>query len=652
MTILGALSICCTSCDQSDEISDTTEREGGLWTSYSPTETTFRLWSPEADSVRINIYESGHKNDLRSKHILTKDETGIWSIAIQGDLHGSYFAYQVRWNGQWLEETPGIYATAVGVNGMRAMVVDMNRTNPEGWMEDKGPEFESFNDLILYELHVRDITIHPSSGSSFPGKYAGLVEEGTTGPKGIATGLDHMTELGITHVHLLPSYDHYSIDETKLDSAQFNWGYDPQNYNVPEGSYSSDPYDAAVRIKEFKEMVQAFHNRGIGVILDVVYNHTGITEHSNFNLEYPGYYYRMRSDGSYSDASACGNETASEKSMMRRYMISSLIHWMKEYHIDGFRFDLMGIHDIETMNIIADTLRSINPKVILYGEGWTAGDSPLPENDRALKKHAHRMPGITVFSDDIRDGLKGSVFVDSETGFVSGAKNKEESVKFGIVGAIQHPQVDYVKVNYSDAPWANEPWQAISYVSCHDNHTIFDKLNVSRPDASLDDIIAMDKLSNAIVLTSQGIPFLHAGSELLRTKQNEHNSYNLPDSINQIDWNRKVLYQEVFGYYQNLIKLRKEYEAFRMNSARDIRERLIFERVEDGLVTYQLKSTTSESPRDLLIIYNARVTPVTIDLDGAWRYLVLGDQFFWNESTYVNDSFAAPELSMTVLVRK
>lgn len=624
-----------------------------LWLDYTKQSTEFKIWSPVAEEVKLFFYEEGNGGEAFENHLLNSDKNGIWAIKIDGDLNGTYYTYQVKVDGQWLDETPGIYAKAVGVNGQRAMVLNMETTNPEGWDNDRGPVVKHTNEAIIYELHIRDMTIHPESGSAMPGKYLGLVEQGTKGPRGVATGIDHMKELGITHVHLLPTYDHYSIDETKLDSAQFNWGYDPQNYNVPEGSFSTDPFHAEMRIKEFKQMVKTFHDNGIGIILDVVYNHTGKTEESNFNQEVPGYYYRFREDGSYSDAAACGNETASERAMMRKFILESVIYWAEEYHLDGFRFDLMGIHDIETMNEVAKTLKEINPNIFVYGEGWTAGDSPLPEEKRALKKHILQMPQITAFSDDIRDGLKGSVFDDTDTGFVSGKKEMEESIKFGVVGSIEHPQIDYKKVNYSDAPWSNEPWQAISYVSCHDNHTLYDKLRISRKDAKEEEIIAMDKLANAIVMTSQGTAFIHAGAEMLRSKNGEHNSYNLPDSINRIDWNRKVAHSDVVAFYKNLFSLRKAHPAFRMTSAEDIRKNLEFKKVANGLLSYTIKNNANgDAWKTILVIYNARTEAVDYRFTGDWQLAVLGDNFNLEKSRPATGTIKVPPISMAVLFQK
>ncbi|RIA10462.1 pullulanase [Flavobacteriaceae bacterium MAR_2010_72] len=627
--------------------------ETKLWLDYSKAQTTFKIWSPTAQMVKLNLYKESIDGKAFEHYEMKSDDNGIWKKELIGDLNGTYYTYQVKINDTWLEETPGIYAQAVGVNGKRAMVLDMESTNPQGWNTDKGPTTSYPNEAIIYELHIRDLTIHPQSGSSMPGKYLGLVEKGTKNPKGVSTGLDHIKDLGITHVHLLPTFDHYAINETKLDSAQFNWGYDPQNYNVPEGSFSSNPFKAEVRVKEFKKMVKTFHDNGIGVILDVVYNHTGRTENSNFNLEVPGYYYRHWQDGKLSNASACGNETASELPMMRKFIIESVAYWAKEYHLDGFRFDLMGIHDITTMNEVSKTLKAINPNIIIYGEGWTAGDSPLPIEERALKHNIQKMPEILAFSDDLRDGLKGSVFEDESTGFVSGAKNMEESIKFGVVGAIQHSQVDYKAVNYSNAPWTNEPWQSIAYVSCHDNHTLYDKLKISRPDADEATLIQMDKLANAIVLTSQGTAFIHAGAELLRTKKGEHNSYNLPDTINQIDWNWKFEHQDVFNYYKNLIALRKAHPAFRMVSANDVKTNLKFTKVENGLVSYRIENNANgDSWKNILVIYNANVHPVNYQLTEAWQLAVLGDAFYLDSGKKITKSINVPAISMLIAFQK
>jgi len=622
-----------------------------LWVRYKPDATTFTIWSPVAEEVKLRLYRTGNGGSALSTSDFQKGENGIWTITVRGDIQGIYYTFQVKAHGSWLNETPGIYAQALGVNGERAMVIDLKSTDPIDWENDRGPSINYPNEAILYELHVRDASIHPESGIIHKGKYLGLTEKGSKGLNGVGIGLDHLKELGITHVHLLPTCDFNSVDESKLDTPQFNWGYDPINYNVPEGSYSSDPYRGDVRIREFKEMVQAFHQQDIGVVIDVVYNHTGVYDNSNFNLEVPGYYYRQWENGKRSDASACGNETASDRAMMRKFMIESVAYWATEYHIDGFRFDLMAIHDIETMNAITKRLKEINPNILIYGEGWTAGDSPLPISDRALKVHTAQMPQVAAFSDEIRDGLKGSVFDDKDKGFVSGKKGAEESVKMGIAGCISHPQVNYATVYNSDKPWAAEPWQSVNYVSCHDNLALFDKLKISCPDASLADLIAMDKLANAVVLTSQGIPFIHAGEEMLRTKKGNHNSYNSPDSINQIDWRWKSENKNVVDYYKNLIQLRKNHPAFYMSKKEDVLKNLLFQKVEDGLISFQISNhANGDKWKNILVIYNARPEIVKYKLKEDWKLAVLGDEF--NVHTAIRGEIKVPAISMVVLYQE
>jgi pullulanase len=588
---------------------------------YTPQSTSFRIWAPTADEAKVRIYDEGLGGETVMEKKMTKDVQGTWTARFDEDLKNLFYTFQIRYEGEWLEETPGIYATAVGVNGKRGAIFDLKDTDPKDWENVEQPALKNYNDIVIYELQVRDMSIHPESGIQHKGKFLGLAEEGTTGPQGQKTGIDHLKELGVTHIHILPAYDFRSIDETRLHENKYNWGYDPQNYNVPEGSFSTDPYNPKARIREFKEMVAAMHRNGLRVVLDVVYNHTGYTEKSNFNLLVPGYYYRHRDDGGWSDASACGNETASERFMMRKFMIESLKHWVNEYNIDGFRFDLMGIHDIETMNMISEELHAMDPTIFLYGEGWKAGGSPLPDEMLALKHSTYRLDSIAAFSDDIRDGIKGSWNDHEAKGFVSGKKNLEESIKFGVVAATKHPQVDYSKVNYSDAPWAGQPYQCINYVSCHDNHTLFDKLTISAPNASDQEIIKMHKLANTIVMTSQGIPFLHAGVDFMRTKQGVENSYESPDSINQIDWVRKQTYRKVFAYYQDLIELRKAHPAFRMTSTADIQENLEFLDLNiPGVVAFRLNDPAGkEKWRSLVVVYNANRKSHDIELpSGQW----------------------------------
>ncbi|WP_205727893.1 type I pullulanase [Flammeovirga pectinis] len=605
---------------------------GDLGVTYSKQATAFKIWSPTATKVVINLYENGLTGKPYKVTEMKPSEKGTWSSSIKGDLFGKYYTFQVTVGDKQLDETPGIYATAVGVNGKRGQVIDLATTNPNGWANDQRPELKELTDAILYEIHVRDITIAENSGAKNKGKFLGLTETGTVSDKGLKTGIDHIEELGVTHVHLLPSFDYHTIDESKLDQAQYNWGYDPQNYNVPEGSYSTDPSNGGVRIKEFKEMVSAFHKKGIRVVLDVVYNHTFSGDESNFSLEVPGYYYRQNNEGSYSNASACGNETASERAMVRKYIVESVLYWAKEYHLDGFRFDLMGIHDVETMNILAKRLKEeVDPSILIYGEGWNAGDSPLPESKRALKANTPKLVGVAAFSDDIRDGLKGSVFYDDNIGFVQGADGLSETIKFGIVASTQHPQVDYKAVNYSKSPWAPTPSQTISYVSCHDNHTLFDKLKVSQPKASDSELKKMHKLTSAVILTSQGIPFIHSGAEMLRTKGGEHNSYNKPDAINKLNWDWKFENKDIFDYYQGLIALRKAHPAFRMTSTEMIQKHLKFIDFKDQhMVGYIINGNANgDSTESIAVIFNANKSAKNISKylpKGKWKVLVDGNK--------------------------
>ena len=604
-----------------------------LGINYSSQKTLFKVWAPMASAVKLRLYKAGDGGDAISVLDLTAGKNGVWQVNVTGDIKNTYYTFQIMQDGKWLAEAPDIYAKAVGVNGHRGMVVDLQATNPAGWQNDKSPALKNATDAIIYELHIRDISEDENSGIKNKGKFLGLTETGTKSPDGKATGLDHLKELGVTHIHILPAFDFNTVDETKPSAGQYNWGYDPQNYNVPEGSYSTNPYDGNVRIKEFKQMVQALHKNGLRVILDVVYNHTSDIDHSNFTQFAPGYFYRHNADGSYSNGTGCGNETASERPMMRKFMIESVVYWAKEYHLDGFRFDLMGIHDIETMNAISDTLHKIDPTIIIYGEGWTAGGTPYPEDQRAVKKNVYELHQIAAFSDDLRDGLKGGFSDVKFKGFVSGDQNSKESIMFGIVASTQNNQIDYSKVNYSKAPWAAEPSQTISYVSCHDDNTLFDRLQISNPNASEADLIKMDKLANTIVLTSQGIAFLHSGAELLRTKKDIGNSYNSPDSINEIDWSRKTKYEAVFNYYKQLVALRKNHPAFRMPTTQMIQGHLNFIEINDpSVIAYKLTGNANgDKWKTILVLLNgsADSKPVIVP-QGNWT--LVGDGETINEA--------------------
>lgn len=585
---------------------------------YTPAQSVFTLWSPVAKEVRLNLYASGDGDDPIGQYTLSASKDGTWTVAVDKDLKGAFYTFQVRIGDKWLDETPGIWAKAVGINGNRGAVIDWAETNPEGWGQDKAPALKSFSDIVIYEMHHRDFSVAANSGIKHKGKFLALTENGTVGPNGVSTGIDHLKELGVTHIHLLPSYDFGSIDESRPEDKKYNWGYDPKNYNAPEGSYATQPYEPVVRIREFKEMVQNLHRNGIRVIMDVVYNHTYVGDGSNFSLTVPGYFYRHHPDGSYSDASGCGNETASEREMVRRYIVESVKYWAKEYHIDGFRFDLMGIHDIETMNRVKAELAEVDPTIFVYGEGWTASDSPLPVEQRAVKINAPRLKEVAVFSDDLRDALKGSVFEAEQAGFASGQpEGNMETVKFGIVGAVQHPQIDYSRILYCKAPYANQPTQVINYVSCHDDLCLVDKLKLSAPaDVKAEEWVKFDKLAQTIVFTSQGVPFMRAGEEMLHSKKGVHNSFESPDSINEIDWSLKAKNKEVFNYYKNLIALRKAHPAFRIPTAEGVRESLRFlEITEPGVVAYTLgEHANGDQWKNILVIFNGNRKSVKLNL--------------------------------------
>ena len=575
---------------------------------YTPEATHFTLWAPTADEVRLMLFDAGEGGHAYETISMIPDAEGTWTAKVEKDLLGKFYTFNVKINERWLGDTPGINAKAVGVNGKRAAILDMRTTDPEGWADDKRPALASPADAVIYEMHHRDFSVDPSSGIRNKGKYLALTEEGTLSPEQLATGIDHLKELGVTHVHILPSYDYASVDETKLDENRYNWGYDPQNYNVPDGSYSTDPYDPAVRIREFKQMVQALHKAGIRVVLDVVYNHTFNTTESNFERTVPGYFYRQMPDGSFADGSACGNETASNRPMMRKYMKESVLYWLNDYHLDGFRFDLMGIHDIATMNEIRKAVTAVDPSIIIYGEGWAAKAPQMPEDSLAMKANIYRMPGIAAFSDEMRDALRGPFNDNRQGAFLAGIPGGEESIKFGIVGAVKHPQVDNDSVNYSKASWAEQPTQMISYVSCHDDMCLVDRLKASVPGITPQELARLDKLAQTAVFTSQGIPFIYAGEEVMRDKKGVHNSYNSPDSINAIDWKRKAEHADVFAYYKGLIQLRKNHPAFRMGDAGLVRKHLEFLPVEgSNLIAYRLKENANgDAWEDIIVVLNSR----------------------------------------------
>ena len=575
----------------------------------NPEATTFQLFAPAtAKRVVVRIYNDGMGGKpIKTVKMKRTEQAEMWQAEIKGNLMGKFYTFDMGKG-----ECPGVFAKAVGVNGQRGAIVNLVKTDPEDWCCDAHPVIKSPADLVVYEMHHRDFSI-ARKDAKYPGKFLALTEP---------WAIDHLKALGVNAIHILPSYDYGSVDETRLNTPQYNWGYDPVNYNVPEGGYSTNPYDPTCRIREFKQMVQALHKAGIAIILDVVYNHTYDIDHSNFQRTYPDYYYR-KVDGKYSNGSGCGNETASDQPMMRKFMIESVKHWINEYHIDGFRFDLMGCHDIETMNEIRKAVDAIDPTIFIYGEGWSAGQCALPTEQLGVKANIAKMPRIAAFSDEIRDALRGPFDDDTKGGFLAGVPDCEESLKFGIAGAIAHPQVDMSKVNYSKTPWATEPTQMMSYVSCHDDMCLVDRLKASIPDISDEELIRLDLLAQTAVFTSQGVPFMLSGEELLRSKKGVHNSFESPDSINQLDWKNLQRYPQVFKYYQDLIALRKHHPAFRLGDAHLVRKHLEFLDAPKGVVAFRLKDYAGRDDwRNIVVILNANREKASVSLPKAMYTIV------------------------------
>ena len=598
-----------------------------LGLSYVGNTPQIRVYAPVAEEVQLSVYQLGTGGNKSKEIAMEKSSEGTWVSVGDENWLGKFYTVKVKIAGNWNDEVCDIYAKMVGINGQRAFIGKLNSTDPLGWEKDRSPALNNINESIIYEMNVRDFSISKNSGMKNKGKFLAFTENETKNSKSENTGVAHLNEIGVTHIHLLPFFDFRSIDERNSANA-YNWGYDPLNYNVPEGSFSTDANNPESRIKELKQLVQNLHKNKLRVVMDVVYNHTGLTEKSNFNQLVPGYYYRQWEDGKFSDAAACGNETASEQPMMQKFMIESLVFWLKEYHLDGFRFDLMAIHDIKTMNKISDTLHKLKPDILLYGEGWTAKDSPLAANKRALKANTSQLKNIAVFSDEFRDGIKGKWNKHEEKGFVSGNYAAAESVKFGIVGGVNHSQIDYSNVNYSKDAWANSPSQFIGYVSCHDDLTLFDKINLANVGVSEFDRLKMNRLANTIVLTSQGIPFLHGGVEFLTTKNGNSNSYNAGDNVNQFDWERKTQNADEVNYYKNLIKLRKNHPALRMTTREMIESNLQFiPDVDSGLIAYKIINNANKDVfNEILVCFNGSATQKTIKSENKIYTQILNEK--------------------------
>ena len=588
---------------------------GAVWTREK---TAFRLWAPTAKSVKINLYKTGNPGvEDRIRQIEMKPAVaGTWTAEAEGDLHGVYYTYLVELE-EGVREACDPYARSTGVNGQRAMVIDLRSTDPENWSADRDPNAgRQITDAVIYELHVRDLSVDASSGVEHKGKFLGVIETGTHTPEGIPTGLDHIKSMGVTHLHLLPSYDYGSVDEAHLEREQFNWGYDPVNFNVPEGSYSTDPYHGEVRVKEMKQMIQGLHANGISVILDVVYNHVYDGETFCFNRIVPEYFSRTH-NGHYSNGSGCGNDTASERSMVHKYIVDSVKYWADEYHIDGFRFDLVGLIDVDTINDLVASVRAKHPNVIFYGEGWSmATEMTKPDVPMATQHNAWKTPHFAYFSDTLRDVLRGYVFDDHAYGYVAGAQGQEELVKTCFMG---HPN------------WCPNPTQTINYASCHDNMSLFDRLTLSTPDASFADRVRMNNLAAAIYMLSQGVPFLQAGEEILRSKPLpgggfEHNSYCSPDSVNCIKWNdlSKPEYAANADYYRGLIAFRKAHPTLRLTTNEAVQEQVhAMEGLDPNVVGFHLRGSVDDPAQAIIVLYNPNKTPTTVALPkGRWNICV------------------------------
>ena len=602
--------------------------------------TTFKVWAPMADSVTVNLYRSGDEaaDDLIRTLSMKEEDNGVWSYVETQSLSGVYYTYTVERDGEKTEACDP-YAKAVGVNGDRAMVIDMGSTDPDGWDKDVNPnKGMNYTDAIIYETHVRDFSIDESSGIKAKGKYLGMTETGTKNSAGEATGLDHVKELGITHLQLSPVFDYATVDESNLSKAQYNWGYDPKNYNVPEGSYSSDPYNGDVRIKEFKQMVKGLHDNGLSVVMDVVYNHTYNSEFC-YNMIVPGYFHRPDSNGS-----ACGNDVASERLMVRKYIVESVVYWAKEYHIDGFRFDLVGLIDAETIQEIRKALDEIDPSIILYGEGWSLDTRTTKDYTfLATQNNVSRIDNFAMFNDSIRDTLKGTVFVPLDKGYINGETSQTTSLKRYIQGMVS---------------WSSLPYQQVNYASCHDNLTLWDEINTSNASDPYESRIKQNLMSAAIIYTAQGIPFIFAGEEMLRSKVKadgtfDENSYNSPDSVNSIKWDSLsgASQQKVFNYYKGLIEFRKAHPAFRnMDKASSYYK--FNNDVEDGVIAYELSPCNGETADGIYVIHNPLSKDVTVELpDGTWTIYVSGSIAGTKSLGNISGEITVDSLTTTILVK-
>lgn len=574
---------------------------------YTPEKTTFTFWSSVAEKMEVRLYNT---YDAAEFDVITlqEQEGDFWTATIKGDQVGKFYTVCSYQNGEWGQESPGIFAKAVSVNGQKAAIIDMQTTNPEGWENDQRPAMTDMTDIVVYETHMRDFTISDQSGITNKGKFVAMTETGAKTTDGLTSGVDHLKELGITHIQILPMYDYGSVDETTLALNKYNWGYDPVNYNVPEGGYSTNPYDPSTRIREAKAMIQALHAAGIRVVMDVVYNHTFSVEGCALGRVVPNYFYRMNEDGTYANGSGCGNETASDKEMMRQFMVESVCYWAREYHIDGFRFDLMGIHDQETMRQIRAALDEIDPTIITYGEGWAAMAPAYPYEQLAMKQWTYTMPRVGAFSDDIRNALIGSPF-DHHRGFASGNTDAREAVRNGLVA---YPE------------WSGEPMQHVSYITCHDNYCLRDRIEAAAGEETEATKLRMNKLAQTAVMVSQGMTFFFGGEELFRTKQGIENSYQSPDSINTIPWENKKLYSDLYQYYCEIIKIRRQHKGFRLGTAELVKKHVeLPETNNEGLIIYRIKDLQGiDTASSLIVLLNGTAEAIEAEIPQA-NYTVL-----------------------------
>lgn len=628
------------------EVLDQLYYDGPLGAFYTPEQTEFYVWSPVSKRVELLLYEDYTQTEPSKIVEMQRKEKGVWYARVERNLEGWFYRYRYHSYGR-VREGVDPYAKALSLKGKFGAIVDLSKTNPESWDEDSFVKLDSYVDAIIYEIHIADTTGSITSNVKNKCSYLGLTEEGTRGPNGVTTGLDHIKELGVTHVHILPILDFHTGDEENRDfEKRYNWGYDPYHYMVPEGCYSLNPKDPATRIYEVKKMVQTLHRNNIGVILDVVFPHTyAVGEGSVLDTAVPYYYYRITKSGDYLDETGCGNTTNSERLMMRRYIVDVLTHWVKEYHIDGFRFDQMGLIDRETMALVEKVLRQLNPNVILYGEPWGGWGAKI----RFGKSQILDLR-IAAFNDSFRDALRGSVFNATAKGFLMGALGKENLVKRGVVGSINYD-------NRIIVDFAESPERTINYVACHDNHTLWDKnflaAKADKREWSEEELKSAQKLAAAILLTSQGIPFLHAGQDFCRTKNFNDNSYNAPISLNALDYERKARFIDVFEYHKGLIKLRKEHPAFRMRTAEQIRKHLRFLESPRKMVAFVIEGhANGDLWKDILVIYNGDVEAKDFSLpEGEWKVVVDGKKSGVEALYTLNGTIVVAPLSAMVMYR-